>query len=483
MRKKLIYSIFCCIAAAVMVVACTKEGETPTEVLSLDQSSISLSYVGTTQPVLVSTTAAWTVTTSADWLTVTPASGVGNTTIVVAVLDNETVDARMSILTVTAGNKTGTITVSQSGMATTLPGEAGVITGLGTNDCPFTTSVDLTAEPIDGAASYVWYHNGTIIYNITGLTYTVTESGAYTYAGKNNLGLGSPSGEKRVVIEECQIPNVPVITGDNVNTCPAKTVVLTIAEDRNATSYQWYKDGNAIAGATGLTYTATANGIYTVIAANFVGESAMSDEHEVTIEKCPLNIDDLVGTWTRTSYRVTSGNAYTDNGTTTITKIDANTIGMTNFGYNITTQSIRATIDVMDALFILQYQRLTTTWNSSYQTWLAPMKYDQFCDNFELPFDAYEITKDATDRYVITMNTDLFLGTIDGNEVYCSWLGMAVDPATGACLGGFSYFGNTKWVKTTPNPIPAALLAPSSSEPIEDFVPSLFLEHEMKIQK
>ena len=482
MRKKLIYSIFCCIAAAIMVVACTKEGENPAEKLVLDVTSISLTYVGTTQPVLLSTTAAWTVTTSADWLTITPASGVGATTIVIAAENNETITPRNASVTVSAtGLAPQTINVSQSGMATVLPGEAGVITGFDTNDCPFTTTVDLTAEPITGAASYVWYHNGTIIYNITGLTYTVTESGAYTYAGKNNLGLGSPSGEKRVVINECQVPDVPAITGDNVNTCPAKTVVLTIAEDRNATSHQWYKDGNAIAGATGLTYTVAESGIYTVIAANFVGESLSSADHEVTIEKCPINIDDLVGTWTRTSYRVTSGNAYTDNGTTTISKIDATTIGMTNFGYQVTTQSIRATIDLMDALFILQYQQFTTTWNASYTTWLAPMKNDQFCDNYNLPFDAYEITKDATDRYVITINTDLFLGTIDGNEVYCSWLALATNAS--GCAGGFSYFGNTKWVKTTPNPIPAALLAPSSSEPIEDFVPSLFLEHEMKIQK
>ena len=485
MRKKLIYSILCCIAAATMVVACTHDGdEGAAATLKPDKTSISFTYASTSEPVVITTSTAWTISNDANWLTVEPTSGVGITTIFVTAANNETTTARNASFTISAEGVTpATINVTQSGLSTTLPEVAGSITGFDANDCPFTVSVDLTAEAITGATSYVWYHNGTVIYNITGLTYTATETGAYTYAGVNNLGVGTPSGEKRVVIEVCQVPDAPVITGEDENTCPVKTVVLTIAEDRNATSVQWYKDGNVIPGATELTYTVTESGTYTAVGANFLGEGAMSADHEVTIEKCPLNIDDLVGTWTRTSSRITSGLLYTDNGTTTITKIDANTIAMTNFGYNVTTQQIRATIDVMDALFILQYQQLTTTWNSSYQTWLAPMEQDQFCDNFEQPFGAYEITKDASDRYVINITSDFFLGNVGGTDYYGSWLGMAVDPGTGGCLGGFSYFGNTQWVKTTPNPIPAALLAPSSSELIEGFVPSLFLENEMKIQK
>ncbi len=61
------------------------------------------------------------------------------------------------------------------------------------------------------------------------------------------------------------VPLTPTITaGSATNFCTGGSVVLT----SSATSgNQWYKDGAVIGGATGTTYTATGNGLYTVVVA------------------------------------------------------------------------------------------------------------------------------------------------------------------------------------------------------------------------
>jgi len=452
MRKRLIYSILCCIAAATMVVACTHEGnEGAATTITPDKTTISFTYEGTSEPVVITTSAAWTIANATDWLTIEPTSGIGITTIFVTAANNETITARNTSLTISAENApSATISVTQSGMATTLPAEAGVITGLGTNNCPHTVSVDLTAEPITDAVSYVWYHNGTIIYNITGLTYTATETGAYTYAGVNNLGVGAPSGEKRVVIEVCQVPDAPVITGGDENTCPVKTVVLTIAADPNATSRQWYKDGNAIAGATELTYTVTESGTYTATGINSLGEGAMSAGHEVTIEICPFTVDELVGVWDKTEFLIQSSTAYNNDGTVTIEKIDETTVRILEFDMDIPT--IIATVNTTDVTLNIAYQEIIPTWNSSYRTFLAPVIESTFCNNVGLDFPAQEVVKEG-DYYTITFACGLS-GTIDGAPYNVTWVAIATN-ASLVCQGNFGYAMGTKWVKQTPNPMPA----------------------------
>jgi len=465
MRKKLIYSIFCCIAAAVMVVACTKEGENPAEVLSLDISSINLTSVGTTQPVLVSTTAAWSVNTSADWLTVTPASGVGNTTIVVAVLDNETVNARMAILTVTAGNKTNTITVSQSGMATTLPGEAGAITGLGTNDCPYTNTIELTAEPITGADSYVWYHNGTIIYNVTGLTCIATETGAYTYVGKNSLGLGSPGTEKRIVIDECPLPDQPEITGLDANVCPKVfTVELTIEEVANAVSYQWYRNGRAIVDATALAYTVSQTGTYTASAINAAGET-LSAEKEVTIEECDPNylVPLLVGTWSATGWLRNSSTNYAVNRNILISAVagDPSSVFIQDIGglHSVIGASgmDNAIVKVNSALmtFIMPTTELPVAiFTDSDGSRIAPLISGTYCDNNGLSL-TIPITEIAGGLHRAVLNSGYNTVSISGSARPSSTVYLAT--VGGVCSGGGLIGYGAVWTQVNniaPSPSP-----------------------------
>lgn len=95
--------------------------------------------------------------------------------------------------------------------------------------------------------------------------------------------------------EKDVLPGAPgAIQGANANVCPDEIVELTISVINEATSYQWYKNGAQIVGATTTTYTVTESGTYTVAGVNSAGTGTPSSSHVVTINQCD---DLLLGTW------------------------------------------------------------------------------------------------------------------------------------------------------------------------------------------
>jgi hypothetical protein len=76
------------------------------------------------------------------------------------------------------------------------------------------------------------------------------------------------------------------ITGATENVCPTPSVDLSVGEIEGATSYQWYRNGTALDGATMQTYTVTQSGTYTVAGVNSEGEGAKSPAKVVTVEPC-----------------------------------------------------------------------------------------------------------------------------------------------------------------------------------------------------
>jgi len=465
MRKRLIYSILCCIAVATMVVACTHEGDEGAVTITPNKTNVSFTAESTSEPVVITTSAAWTIVNTTDWLTIEPTSGVGITTIFLTVANNETTIARNTSLTVSAEGVTtaATISVSQSGMSTTLPAQAGVITGLGSNDCPNTNTIDLTAEPISGATSYVWYHNGTIIYNITGLTYTATEGGVYTYAGKNTLGVGSPSGEKRIVIEECFAPDMSGdIQGGDEIPCERTPVTLTIDEIANATSYQWYKDGEAIAGANTTTYVATEGGTYTVTGINILfGEGPVGPEKVITQQTTgckALYADELVGDWDVTEFIFDgSSGVYNGNHVLTITKVDETNILIRDFGIDFNGATTTATINQDNGTILLGGRKeIIPTWYAGYRTYVCPAPANaSWGGGWSQTFAAITVEKDP---YVITLPQRYNVGSIGGVPAYSTWVMLA--STNGTTSAGYLYiFLNTVWTKQTPNPAPASIRA------------------------
>jgi len=149
---------------------------------------------------------------------------------------------------------------------------------------PGTLAVYCSAEQVKltaastGAASYVWKRyagptaTGTPV-TLTGTTANITDTptdpGYYTYVstGLNAEGCESSVSDPAVVyvlpgISSAIVSNQPTVTKYCTTAVPAG-LILTATGGKTGTSvtetfaykYQWYKNGTAIAGATGNTYT------------------------------------------------------------------------------------------------------------------------------------------------------------------------------------------------------------------------------------
>jgi len=103
--------------------------------------------------------------------------------------------------------------------------------------------------------SYQWNQNGSAITGATTSNYTVLQAGAYTLSITNATSCTATSTAMNVTVNP--LPTLPVITRTG-----------NVLSAGIYSSYQWYLNGNAIAGAINANYTITQNGIYTVKVGN-----------------------------------------------------------------------------------------------------------------------------------------------------------------------------------------------------------------------
>lgn len=96
--------------------------------------------------------------------------------------------------------------------------------------------------------------------------------------------MGGSTATASATITVLPAPTVTISTSGSTNICTGGSVTLTASA---STSYQWYKDGTAIAGATSINYPASASGNYRVYGT--VGTcSAMSAPVTVTVNPLPV---------------------------------------------------------------------------------------------------------------------------------------------------------------------------------------------------
>ena len=120
-------------------------------------------------------------------------------------------------------------------------------------------SVVLTAT--EAGASYQWYNGTTLLNGATGRTYTATASGSYIVnVVKNCVGVASSA--QTVVVNNP--PTASVAPVGPVILCGGSTQPLTATVSGG--TQQWYNGTSAIGSQTGTTYTATATGLYYVVA-------------------------------------------------------------------------------------------------------------------------------------------------------------------------------------------------------------------------
>jgi hypothetical protein len=162
----------------------------------------------------------------------------------------------------------------------------------------FTLTADGAASDAS-AVTYQWTKNGTAIAGATKNTYTVaaaTAANAGTYAlvvTLTNGGKTATSGNAIVAIDDK--PSFTTNLSATLAGTKDKEVKLTVAS-ANATSYQWYKAGVAITGATTNTYTIAAaqttdDGVYTVVATNSCGTTTSA---ACTLTVTVVNLSDVI---------------------------------------------------------------------------------------------------------------------------------------------------------------------------------------------
>lgn len=127
-----------------------------------------------------------------------------------------------------------------------------------------TTTMTLEVDNVTNASTYqyIWYNAGSPITGATGSTYTVTTSGTYfALVDYGTICTGSGNTQSNGVTVNIGSSSIGIGITPPAKTalCTAETELLSIDMTDPTWSYQWYKDGAALSGAIGTTYTVDAS--------------------------------------------------------------------------------------------------------------------------------------------------------------------------------------------------------------------------------
>ncbi len=134
----------------------------------------------------------------------------------------------------------------------------------------------VTLTPLAGGATYRFYPDSTTTSplaggnNVNSFTTPVLTSTTTFYVSAVSASGCEGSARRAVTVRVNALPVVSISRNGD-------TLVATTA----AGNYQWYRDGNAIAGATSTTYRVTETGVYTVAVTNTVGCTGVSNAIQV----------------------------------------------------------------------------------------------------------------------------------------------------------------------------------------------------------
>ncbi|MGL2994935.1 Ig-like domain-containing protein [Flavobacterium sp. TSSA_36] len=192
------------------------------------------------------------------------------------------VSAGTATITFAVTTKFGCVSnVSKTIIVTALPNKPSIIPSGATSFC-VPGSVVLTSSATTGNQ---WYKDGVVIAGASAKTFSATESGSYAVEVSQN-GCTSEMSEEVLVSANTNL-SIPIIRSSrNTTVCEGTSVRLYTS---SATGNQWFKDGLAIAGATGNEYFATSTGSYMVETINATGcVSGMSAAIQVGVTPNPV---------------------------------------------------------------------------------------------------------------------------------------------------------------------------------------------------
>lgn len=125
--------------------------------------------------------------------------------------------------------------------------------------------------------TYQWRKDGVDIAGATGPTYLVEQSGSYTAVVKN--AAGCPTISNALVATVKPLPLATISTPPTTTLCSGSSIVLN-ANAGTGLTYQWFREGAIVSGATQASYTVLQGGSYNVKVTN---NGCTSASNNVTI--------------------------------------------------------------------------------------------------------------------------------------------------------------------------------------------------------
>lgn len=129
------------------------------------------------------------------------------------------------------------------------------------------------AATATGAASFEWYKDNEIISGQTTSSISITTGGSYRVIAISSFGCRSNT---ETLVTTMAAPLVEL--GNNLMRCEGETAMLDAGPD--GTTYEWFRDGNTIAGAKSRIYTVNQTGTYRVVVTN---SASCKSTDEVTV--------------------------------------------------------------------------------------------------------------------------------------------------------------------------------------------------------
>ncbi|OOV16758.1 gliding motility protein SprC [Flavobacterium sp. LM4] len=150
-----------------------------------------------------------------------------------------------------SSNRVTVTSASGSGSSTTIS------SSLGNPFCANGSNTILTAT--GGGNSYIWKKDGSVIAGATSRTYSTIESGVYTV----DINFGGCSGSGSINLIRNSF-DASIDVADETSIDEGETLSVTVTDDASNPTYEWYLNGNLIAGATTDTYLISFRGKYKV---------------------------------------------------------------------------------------------------------------------------------------------------------------------------------------------------------------------------
>jgi hypothetical protein len=199
-----------------------------------------------------------------------------------------------SLFTVTVTNAVGTATSTPATLTVNSPPTITTPPANETVNAGQTASFSVTASGT-GTLTYQWYKNGTAISGATSTTYTTPATVSGDSGSHFTVSVTNSSGTVTSAPATLTVNSAPTITTPpaSITVTVGQTASFSVTASGTAPlTYQWYKNGTAIAGATSTTYTTPATvagdsgSLFTVTVTNTAG-SVTSSAATLTVNSAP----------------------------------------------------------------------------------------------------------------------------------------------------------------------------------------------------